>query len=398
MTDLNPARSGSLERLFTIYVGVGLLVISLFAGLITYTLAFREVIASFDRMQAQLVRTVQSQAEVAVFADNDMIGQSVIDGLLATPQIRGVRIVGHEQFQITGGEATKAEFAQGRSFPLYSPVEAAWRIGEIILVRNETAMRVEAREQALRQTALLLLQVVLATALLFGVTRHLVSKPVVDLAEQMADYTPGVRKTISTTALHANDELGLMAHRASQLIDSAETALAEVRALATTDPLTGLPNRRHFNERLHDEFGRMQRYEGPPASLVMFDLDHFKQVNDRYGHAGGDLLLCEFARRMRQDIRKVDTPGRLGGEEFAILMPGTRPEEAAAFAERLRRALEGTTLESDKGPIRATVSIGISVLGKEDETPECALNRADQALYRAKEAGRNRIEIDHQGC
>ena len=389
-------RRGSLERYFAISVGLGLLVFSLVVGAITYTFVFRDVIANFERTLELLVRTVQAQAEVAVFARNNVIGEGVIEGLLASPLIREVRINGQDNFHLVGRKAEPEALTAGRTFPLYEPIGTGETIGEIILVRDETAIRGEARFQALRQTGVLLLQVLLATALMFFATRQLVSKPVIDLTRQLAAYRPGTHMRIQTSPLHAHDELGLMARSMNRLIESAETALAEVNALATTDPLTQLPNRRHFMSRLNDEFQRWLRHPERPVCLVMMDLDHFKQVNDRYGHAGGDALLREFSALLLQGIRKVDTPGRLGGEEFVILMPDTYPAEATAVADRIRESLAQAAIEHENGTIRATVSVGVAQLLPGDLTPERALNVADQALYQAKEQGRNRVVVIHQ--
>ena len=168
-------------------------------------------------------------------------------------------------------------------------------------------------------------------------------------------------------------------------------AEAEVARLATTDPLTGVANRRRFIEQLGMELDRVRRF-GDPAALLMLDVDSFKSVNDTHGHAAGDAVLQHMAELSRLRLRRTDLFGRLGGEEFAILLPGTDRAGAVLFAERFRRQVADTPAQTAQGAIRVTVSIGVAELGPGDSAPDAILARADAALYRAKQAGRNRVE------
>ncbi len=164
-----------------------------------------------------------------------------------------------------------------------------------------------------------------------------------------------------------------------------------------TDSLTGLKNRRFFDERLHEEFRRAQRY-GDFLSLIMIDLDHFKDVNDRHGHPAGDAVLREAAALVRASIRDPDFCARYGGEEFAVILPKTHMAGALAVAERIWRelgnkeyALAGSSGEAPK-KVRVTASLGIAFYPSKDiATGELLLRFADQALYQAKRAGRNTI-------
>jgi diguanylate cyclase (GGDEF)-like protein len=167
---------------------------------------------------------------------------------------------------------------------------------------------------------------------------------------------------------------------------------AELLHLASTDFLTGLPNRREFMARMDDQLARLQRDVGESASVLMLDVDHFKQVNDVHGHAAGDAVLRHLSELLRGSQRKIDTPGRMGGEEFALLLPGADLDAAAAFAERLRQRVADSPFEGETGALRVTVSIGIASLNADDLTADAALKRADRALYRAKQAGRNRVD------
>ncbi len=176
-------------------------------------------------------------------------------------------------------------------------------------------------------------------------------------------------------------------------ITERKTRERELHRLATTDLLTGLPNRRHFLERVEQELGRFRRF-GTPAALLMVDIDHFKQVNDRHGHATGDAVLRHFADIAGSGLRRIDLLGRLGGEEFAALLPGTDADGARLLAERLRLKVAGTPCEAGETRVKVTISIGITLLHPGDTGSDLPLARADAALYRAKEAGRNRAEAE----
>lgn len=166
----------------------------------------------------------------------------------------------------------------------------------------------------------------------------------------------------------------------------------ELHLLATTDALTGLPNRREFMRRLDEEHNRLQRAPEPPASVLLLDVDHFKRINDEYGHPAGDRVLQQLAERMNAGRRKIDMLGRIGGEEFAMLLPATALPAAELMAERLRARVADTPMQLEDGvEITVTVSIGLARLAAGESQGAQALSRADQALYAAKRAGRNRV-------
>ena len=165
---------------------------------------------------------------------------------------------------------------------------------------------------------------------------------------------------------------------------------AELKILATTDSLTGLNNRRHLLEsgsRIMEAYRRYRR----PLALLMLDIDHFKKINDTYGHAAGDLVLIQLADVLRSVLRAADLCGRFGGEEFVCLLPETSVAEALVLAERLRGKLAEQAVFSEAGEIFFTVSIGVSVAMPEDISIDRLIHRADMALYEAKRTGRNRI-------
>ncbi len=165
----------------------------------------------------------------------------------------------------------------------------------------------------------------------------------------------------------------------------------KLEQLATTDPLTGLCNRRAFIERLHEE-QRLSRRLQHESALMMIDFDHFKVINDRYGHQAGDEVLQHFAQLATDCLRETDLLGRLGGEEFALLLPGTDLQGAHHLAERIRQCLEQHPTRTADRQIPMTLSIGLTLLHNDDADTSAALSRADKALYQAKHKGRNRVE------
>jgi two-component system cell cycle response regulator len=159
---------------------------------------------------------------------------------------------------------------------------------------------------------------------------------------------------------------------------------------ARIDPLTELPNRRAFCERLEQEWTRAERY-GKALSLIMADIDHFKSLNDAYGHQVGDEALQEVARKIKESCRAVDLPARYGGEEFVIIVPDTPADGAGRLAERCRRAIEGISIQIGRSAIGLTASFGIADTACA-HSAESMIRKADEAMYRAKAAGRNRVE------
>ncbi|MCB1649819.1 MAG: GGDEF domain-containing protein [Pseudomonadales bacterium] len=166
----------------------------------------------------------------------------------------------------------------------------------------------------------------------------------------------------------------------------------ELERQAHIDFLTNLNNRRHFIELAERELSRALRYQHP-VCLLMLDVDHFKRVNDTYGHKQGDKVLTVLAQTCVDTLRDSDIAGRLGGEEFAFMLPETGREQGLEVAERLRKVLAATTVatDDDEGNVHFTVSIGMCLLCSECDTVDTLLNCADKALYEAKESGRNRV-------
>lgn len=178
----------------------------------------------------------------------------------------------------------------------------------------------------------------------------------------------------------------------TRLLDRQQSALVAASHNALTDPLTGLFNRRMFQDWATTEWSRARR-QGTSLSLLVLDIDHFKRINDAFGHAAGDEVLIGVADCLRSLARNEDLVARMGGEEFAIIMPNLSLTDAPQFAERLRAEIEAQRFPWNDGSISLTVSIGVAEVQADRSPIETALSVADAALYRAKQQGRNRVAV-----
>jgi diguanylate cyclase (GGDEF)-like protein len=164
----------------------------------------------------------------------------------------------------------------------------------------------------------------------------------------------------------------------------------KMETMATTDGLTGLTNHRTFQSRFEDLLQRAQRH-GHKVALLLCDVDHFKKVNDNYGHPIGDEVLRRVAKVLQEVPRKIDVPARYGGEEFAVLLDNVDVTQAKAVAERIRSEIAKAVVETEKGPLSVTESIGVAAFPDDGKDRATLIERADLALYHAKHTGRNRV-------
>jgi two-component system cell cycle response regulator len=199
---------------------------------------------------------------------------------------------------------------------------------------------------------------------------------------------------LATASTFAREDVELLDHLRTDLGLAVNNALAHDRLerLAAIDPLTDAYNRRFGLGRLHEEFSRAVRAEAP-LGILMLDLDHFKAINDTYGHLVGDRVLRAVAGACRRVIREGDVLIRYGGEEFLVLLPGAGHEDVTRAGERIRRAVSETTVEDGASTIAVTVSVGAATYADAIETAEALVAVADRALYEAKDGGRNRVTV-----
>lgn len=221
-------------------------------------------------------------------------------------------------------------------------------------------------------------------------------RPVTGLAEHMYQ---------NCTILPLTDAHGQVKHVCLIIYDVTEVAVnrmqlqhanEQLRLISRTDGLTGLLNRKTWEESLNNEFYRFQRYQNT-CSLIMFDIDHFKVVNDSYGHTAGDEVIRRTAQVLIRGVRNIDIAGRYGGEEFAVMLVDTNAQGAYIVAERLRKAIEATSVQHEQHALTYTVSLGIAELSSDMTDPTMWIDCADQALYQAKNSGRNNTVIYRAG-
>jgi diguanylate cyclase (GGDEF)-like protein len=203
-------------------------------------------------------------------------------------------------------------------------------------------------------------------------------------------------KPFDSEELRARVQVGIrvatLQERLAEQVQELQIARDELARLASTDPLTGLSSRRKWFELATTELHRARRY-AQPFSLLMADLDFFKHVNDTYGHSVGDDVLKEFAKVLQSECRDSDVVGRLGGEEFAVLLPQTTIRAAQEVGARIVKACHSVAVPTPQGPVTFTCSIGVTEVADADAAFEDVLERADAAMYQAKRNGRNGVQV-----
>jgi len=210
------------------------------------------------------------------------------------------------------------------------------------------------------------------------------------IIQAMHTFSSG-ESTRETELTHQLADMQSKLDEMESLAELAQHAIEEQRKKAMHDALTGLPNREAYQERVEQEIHRIERYGGS-LSLIVCDIDLFKRINDSYGHLAGDKVLKIISKSLQRNLRDSDFIARFGGEEFVVLMPETSTKEAKLVAEKLRKKVESSPFNFKKEPVQITVSFGISEFAK-GETIEEVFSRADKALYKAKDNGRNQVQI-----
>lgn len=229
-----------------------------------------------------------------------------------------------------------------------------------------------------------------------------VSRPVVIHPDAIGDSgkpdipPPAVASLVSKIA-EANEHVQNRLEKAEAVLQQQAAEIATYVSEARTDSLTGLPNRRAFDDELTRRLAEW-RWQHRPVSLLMLDIDHFKRFNDRHGHLAGDAVLVACAETLRQSVHDSDLVARLGGEEFAVVLPACELEGAALAGERVRQAVEDTEVKYEGQTLYVTISCGVAQ-ALEDESATSLIKRADEALYASKAAGRNCVHLHNgQSC
>lgn len=311
-------------------------------------------------------------ADAASFKSSDF---SVLKGKVTViPQDRGTEA----SAAILSAPRSGKPFDAGHLVAFSSDPDAdGWRVVTLV-PRSVYRAEVESLKNRLMAAMLVLLW---SSVWIILIVSHRISRPIRTLSNATRDIVAFDYSTpleVRETA----DEIG-------ELAANFETMRLKIKELVVLDPLTGVYNRRFLLASLHREITRSLRSRSPLACL-MLDLDHFKQVNDTYGHLCGDEVLRKIAAVMKETFREYDVCARYGGEEFAVVLPETGGSEAMEIAERIRKEAESVTVRWGEQDISVTVSVGIACLSEGTDSPEEMLAAADAALYQAKKGGRNR--------
>ncbi|MFW1676809.1 diguanylate cyclase [Pontibacter sp. JAM-7] len=224
------------------------------------------------------------------------------------------------------------------------------------------------------------------------ITRHDELGLIADHINKMSRRLSSREQQLREAQQHLEKRVAERTQDLREEVDARRKAESKLIEMATTDPLTGILNRRAFSDQAEKEVSRAFRYQRSLA-VILLDLDHFKRINDTYGHLYGDKVLICTAELINTCLRSIDSHSRHGGEEFLVLLPETSEEEAVVLAERLRKALETLELEAETGTVRITASFGVACWEPGEHNLQQAINRADKALYQAKDQGRNRVVV-----
>ena len=219
----------SLEARFVVTVGIGLLLFAAIAGVFTYGYSYRQQLELADSLQQQLVNTIQSQAEVAAFAANAEIARGVLEGLVSNPIILAARIESTEGFKAEVGSRRRVDFAKGRRYALYSPVDHIERIGAVVVVQNDDRVFSLAANDAVFQTLLMLVQLLTGSVIMAVVLRILLINPIIRLAQAMAAIQPGSARRLTVEEKHAKDEIGMLSSSANALLEAAAGAITKLK-------------------------------------------------------------------------------------------------------------------------------------------------------------------------
>jgi diguanylate cyclase (GGDEF)-like protein len=402
-----------------------------FAVLLTSILIGETLWVAQENLKIELAiyqRTFEKSLAAALWSMDREKLESIVRGIVEIPDIEGVRVVDPQDGTIIVQAGVFVALGQGGAHPLAHRFDVIHEDGygrEMVARAEFQSSFSQLLQRTQRQILLIVVLASLKTLALWGiflwVGKRLLGWPLTEMTCSIRASEAPERLQLSarTERAIADTELALLRDAYDSLalrMGQAQDALARTNAeldqrvrertlelqeanrkleeLAHTDALTGLANRREFLAVAETAIGRARR-GGRPLSLIVCDIDKFKQVNDVHGHMVGDRVICHVAESLFSAVRHVDLVARLGGDEFVVLLPDIGPDEARVVAERIRDMLAASRLELATGASVGTcVSLGLATLEAEDERIEELFQRADTALYAAKTSGRNRV-IDH---
>ncbi len=282
--------------------------------------------------------------------------------------------------------AQKMVFGETYYYAKYRIMEKINQFYELLDSRTENEVRRVAILQKIYLSIALMLSVIIIGMVAFGF--WLIQKDVIKPLNNMSEWIKQMHngKYTFDAREFRNDEIGLLAHTFANMASQVSDNICNLEHMSQTDHLTQINNRIALDKALHNEMNRFERY-GIPCSILILDIDHFKKVNDQYGHLVGDKVLMEISQILVNTTRKTDIPGRWGGEEFLLICPGTDLTGGRILAELLRERISHHEFE---GPGHITVSIGVSAFEEGKSVGE-TIKEADDLLYKAKSEGRNRV-------
>ena len=391
----------------------GALICALVAASVQAFITVREEGAAFERTLRNIAETNVPMLSVALWDIEPAAVTRQLQQIAGQPEIAYVRLTERTGHVFEAGNKSVVANEAPKRLDIPYPEGRQGIIGTLEVTANRATLYRHVAERVLILVAGYGLLCAVLCALIAMMLRLELQKPMRALTRFTSELTPGTLTTpltLSRPRRRWEDEIdqfalgfrtlqdGIHAHvanldslvreRTSQL----EGALDEIRALTITDSLTGCYNRRYLDERLREEVARSHR-SGDPLSVIITDVDHFKRINDTFGHAAGDHVLREMAKILQQEMRAaIDWVARLGGEEFVILFPDTPLGAASIIAERLRVAVSETIFLHERKELRVTASFGVATLAAADGAGSF-LARADAALYRAKAAQRNLVVV-----
>lgn len=315
-------------------------------------------------------------------------GRIIFTTSSTTPSNTATDMVSAETLKLTERPATLQEYLNRDQMPVLGMAFLLSELPWSLLIEEDRdfvyAGLMGARDKILLITALLSV-VIGGSAVL--VARHIIT-PLQELTGGVEQVAGGDLSV--SIPVRRGDELGMVTSMFNQMVQRLQESQARLEELATTDPLTGLANRKQIMADLEQQMEKFCRH-ATTFSLLMLDIDFFKKVNDSYGHQAGDSVLVGLASILGTILRSLDTAGRYGGEEFLIILDTTDQSQAVQTAERIRQAVEKHLFHWQGHELRVTVSIGAGAINTSDETVDSLIARVDEALYRAKTEGRNRI-------